>query len=71
MPSVEIEIPSAEIDARMEHVRRWLRQRGCVFKLASIGSRDELVVVVDFLSGADADEFARRFGGSLVAGWMG
>ena len=66
MPTVEIKIASGEVVARMEEVRQWLRERGCAHKLTSTGSSDERVVVVDFVSGADADEFARYFGGSLV-----
>jgi hypothetical protein len=71
MPAVEITIASECLPARMEEVWRWLSERGCVYKLASTVSSDERVVVVEFASSADADEFARRFDGSSVAGWMG
>jgi hypothetical protein len=50
----------------MDEVRRWLRARGCVHRLTSTGSRDERVVLVEFISGADAAAFARYFSGSLV-----
>jgi hypothetical protein len=50
----------------MDEVRRWLRARGCMHRLTSTGSRDERVVLVEFISGADAAEFARYFGGILV-----
>ena len=71
MSAVEIRIAPRHHRSRMEEVRRWLSERGCVYKLASTVSSDERVVVVEFTSSADADEFARRFDGSLVAGWMG
>jgi hypothetical protein len=66
MPTVEIRIASAQIVGRMDEVRRWLRERGCTHRLTSTGSRDERVVVVEFISGADAAEFARYFRGNLV-----
>jgi hypothetical protein len=50
----------------MDEVRRWLRERRCAHRLTSTGSRDERVVLVEFISGADAAEFARYFGGSLM-----
>jgi hypothetical protein len=65
VPTVEIRIPSAQVVARMDEVRRWLRVRGCVHRLTSTGSRDERVVLVEFITGTDAAEFARYFGGSL------
>jgi hypothetical protein len=71
MVAVEITIKSECLPARMDEVRRWLSQRGCLYKLASTVTSDERVVVVEFASSVDADEFARRFDGSLVAGWMG
>lgn len=66
MPTVEVRIPSAQVVARMDEVRRWLRARGYMHRLTSTGSRDERVVLVEFISGADAAEFARYFGGILV-----
>jgi hypothetical protein len=66
VPTVEVRIPSAQVVARMDEVRRWLRDRGCVHRLTSTGSRDERVVLVEFISGTDAAAFARHFGGSLV-----
>jgi hypothetical protein len=66
MPTVEIRIASAQIVGRMDEVRRWLRERGFTHRLTSTGSRDERVVVVEFISGADAAEFARYFRGNLV-----
>jgi hypothetical protein len=71
MSAVEITIAFECLPARMEEVRLWLSERGCVYKLASTAISGERVVVVEFTSSADADEFARRFDGSLVAGWMG
>jgi hypothetical protein len=50
----------------MDEVRRWLRDRGYVHRLTSTGSRDERVVLVEFITGTDAAEFARYFGGTLV-----
>jgi hypothetical protein len=71
MSAVEITIAYECLPSRMEDVRRWLSERRCVYKLASTAISGERVVVVEFASSADADEFARRFDGSLVAGWMG
>jgi hypothetical protein len=66
MPAVEIRMASAQLAARMEDMRRWLQDRGCAHKLTSTGSSEDRVVVVEFLSAADADDFARRFGGILA-----
>jgi hypothetical protein len=66
VPTVEVRIPSAQVVHRMDEVRRWLRERRCAHRLTSTGSRDERVVLVEFISGADAAEFARYFGGSLM-----
>ena len=65
MPTVEIRIASAQVVARMDEVRRWLRDRGCVHRLTSTGSRDERVALVEFISGKAA-EFARHFDGSVA-----
>jgi len=64
VPTVEVRIPSAHVVARMD-VRRWLRDRGCVHSLTPTGSRDERVVLVEFITGTDAAEFARRLGGTF------
>jgi hypothetical protein len=61
MPTVEVRIPSTQVVARMDEVRRWLRDHGYAHRLTSTGSRDERVVLVEFISGADATEFARYF----------
>jgi hypothetical protein len=66
MPTVEIRIASAHVVPRLNEVRRWLHDRACAHRLTSTGSRDERVVLVEFISGADAAEFARHFGGSVV-----
>jgi hypothetical protein len=67
MPSVEIRIAAPQLGERMDEVRRWLRERGCAHTLISTGSSDERVVVVEFVSDAQAAEFARRFSGSLAS----
>jgi len=66
MASVEIRTPPAEVAARLEELRRWLQQRGCAYSLASTGSRDEAVLIFDFPSHIDANDFAEQFGGTLV-----
>lgn len=52
----------------MDEVREWLRERQSVHKLTSTGSSDETLVVVEFVSAAEADDFARQFSGSVVPG---
>jgi hypothetical protein len=66
--TVEIRIPPAELTARMDELRRWLAACRGAHKLTSTGSSNETVVLVDFQFAADAADFAREFGGSLVAG---
>jgi hypothetical protein len=66
MPAVEIRIAAGQVSSRMDEVRRWLRDRECARKVTSTGSRDERLVVIEFLSTGDADAFARQFSGSVV-----
>jgi hypothetical protein len=68
VPTVEIRIAPTELTARMEELRRWLAACPGAHKLTSTGSSNETVVLVDFQFAGDAAEFARTFGGSLVAG---
>ncbi len=66
MPSVEIRIATAHLGERMDEVRRWLRERGCVHKLDSTVSRAERPVDDEFVSDDQAVEFARHFSGTYA-----
>ncbi|HZB90520.1 MAG TPA: hypothetical protein VE397_03700 [Stellaceae bacterium] len=68
MPIVELRIASTQVAARMDEVREWLRDRQSVHKLTSTGSSGETLVVIEFVSAAEADDFARQFSGSVVPG---
>jgi rRNA pseudouridine-1189 N-methylase Emg1 (Nep1/Mra1 family) len=67
VPAVEVRIAYTLLPGRMDDVRRWLSERGCVHKLTSTGSSDDRVIIVEFPSGADAEEFARHFNGQMIA----
>jgi hypothetical protein len=67
MPTVEIRLTPADVAARLEEVRRWLDARGIKSaKFTSTGSSNEAVVLVEFGSSNDAEEFAQEFSGRLV-----
>lgn len=68
MQTVEVRLPRAEVAGRMDDMRHWLATRSCQHTLTSTGSSSESVVLVEFASDADAGDFAREFGGSLVPG---
>lgn len=51
---------------RMDELRGWLTARDCQHTLTSTGSSRESVVLVEFASDTDANDFAREFGGTLV-----
>lgn len=67
MPTVEVRIAPADVSTRVDEIRRWLGGRGLKPKLISTGSSNEVVVLVEFNTSSDADEFAREFSGILVA----
>ena len=68
MPTVEIRLTPADVAARLDEVRRWLDVRGIrSAKFTSTGSSNETVVLVEFNSSSDAEEFAREFSGTIVA----
>jgi hypothetical protein len=52
----------------MDEVREWLHDHQSVHKLTSTGSSGETLVVVEFMSADEADDFARQFSGSVVPG---
>jgi uncharacterized protein with GYD domain len=67
MPTVEIRLTPADVAARLDEVRRWLDARGIKpAKFTSTGSSDEAVVLVEFDSSSDAEEFALEFSGTVV-----
>ncbi len=66
MPTVEVRLAPGDVATRMEDMRRWLDARRISGKFTSTGSANEAVVLVEFASGIDAEEFAKEFSGSLV-----
>lgn len=67
MATVEIRLPPADISARLEEIRRWLTARGLIpVKFTSTGSSNETVLLIEFGSNEEAEEFAREFSGILV-----
>jgi hypothetical protein len=66
MQSVEVRVPHAEVAARVDEIRNWLKARGCQHTLTSTGSSSETVILATFDCDADAGDFAREFGGALV-----
>lgn len=66
MQMVEVRLHPSEVVARMSDLRGWLRARGCQHTLTSTGSSVESVVLVEFALDADANDFTREFGGTLV-----
>lgn len=67
MATVEIRLAPAVVTARVDEIRRWLGARGIKpAKFTSTGSADEVVVLVEFGSGSDAEAFAKEFSGTLV-----
>ncbi len=68
MPTVEVRIAPGDVTKRMDEIRRWLDARGIPRKLASTGSSNEIVVYVEFMTSGDAEDFAREFAGTVVAG---
>lgn len=67
MATVETRLRPADVPARLDEMRRWLVGRGPV-KFTSTGSRDEAVILVEFASSHDAEEFAKQFSGTLIDG---
>jgi hypothetical protein len=66
-PTVEVRIAPADVATRMDEMQRWLNARRIKpGKFISTGSADEAVVLVEFGSGTDAEDFAKEFWGSLV-----
>lgn len=67
MATVEIRLPPAGMAARIDEMRRWLNEHGRTpLKFTSTGSSNETVLLVEFSSGEDAEEFAREFSGVLL-----
>lgn len=67
MPTVEVRITPAEIATRMDEMRRWLSARRIrAGKFTSTGSANEALVLIEFGSSTDAEEFAKEFSGNLV-----
>ena len=67
MATVEIRLLPTDVAPRLDEIRRWLHARGIKpLKFTSTGSSNETVVLVEFGSGDDAEEFARAFSGTLV-----
>jgi hypothetical protein len=66
MQSVEVRVPHAEVAARVDEIRKWLKARGCQHTLTSTGSSGETVILATFVCDADGGDFAREFGGALV-----
>jgi hypothetical protein len=67
MATVEIRLPPSDISARLDEIRRWLSTREhAPVKFTSTGSSNETVLLVEFGSSEDAEEFARQFSGVLV-----
>ena len=67
MQSVEVRVPHAEVAARVEEIRKWLRARNCQHTLTSTRSSSETLFLATFVADADAGDFAREFGGGLEA----
>jgi hypothetical protein len=66
MQSVEVRVPHAEVAARVDEIRKWLKARNCQHTLTSTGSSSETLILATFVADADAGDFAREFGGGLV-----
>ncbi len=67
MPTVEVRIAPADVATRMDQMRHWMNARGIrPRRFTSTGSADETVVLVEFGSSGDAEEFAREFSGCVV-----
>ena len=67
MATVEVRWMPVDVGARLNEVRRWLDARGLrPVKFTSTGSSNETVVLVEFNSSSDAEEFAREFSGIVV-----
>jgi uncharacterized protein YfaQ (DUF2300 family) len=67
MPTVEIRLTPTDVATRLDEIRSWLEARGIKSaKFTSTGSSNEAVVLVEFGSSNDAEEFAREFSGTLV-----
>ena len=67
MATVEIRLQPADVAARLDEIRRWLDARGIKpARFTSTGSSNETVVLVEFNTSSDAEEFAREFAGTLV-----
>ena len=67
MATVEIRLTPADVPARLDEMRRWLDARGITpAKFTSTGSSNETVVLVEFSSSSDAEDFAAAFSGTLI-----
>lgn len=67
MATVEIRLSPADVSRRLDEMRRWLDARRLrPVKFTSTGSSNETVLLVEFGSVEDAEEFAKRFSGALV-----
>jgi hypothetical protein len=69
MSAVEIRIASKHLPSRMEEVRRWLSERGCVYKLASTAISGERVVIAFRRRFDELRELRRDEGGQFAALW--
>jgi hypothetical protein len=67
MATVELRLPPTAVPARLDEVRLWLDARGIKpAKFTSTGSSNESVLLVEFNSSSDAEEFAQEFSGTIV-----
>lgn len=67
MLTVEIRIAPTDVAGRLDEIRRWLSARGIKpTRLTSTGSSNETLVLVEFNTGGDAEEFAKEFSGILA-----
>ncbi len=66
MPTVEVRVAPADVGARVDELRHWLAARAIPSKFTSTGSSNEMVILVEFGSGDDAEAFAEEFSGSLI-----
>ncbi len=67
MPTVKVRMAPADVATRMDEMRHWLNARGIrPHKFTSTGSAAETVVLVEFGSATDAEDFAKAFLANLA-----
>jgi hypothetical protein len=68
VPVVEVEVRAAELLQRTTEMRAWLARHGApAAEIAYIKESSRAIVRVTLTTAGDADTFARRFGGRIVA----